>query len=115
MAAGCAVAVAIFVGFSNGAGWQTYLPVFLLGATTLGWNGVHMAELARAADEGAAGEVTSAAVLFGFVGAFAGPLAFVLIAHASGSYAVAFVVVTVPLPLVAIAALYCRPKDARLS
>ena len=52
----------------------------------MGWNGVHMAELARVSPPALIGDVTSGASLFGFVGSICGPLAFAVIANRTGSF-----------------------------
>jgi len=42
--------------------------VILMGLTTIGWKGVHLAELARLAGPGHAAAATGAAAVFGFYG-----------------------------------------------
>ena len=64
----------------------------LVGATSMGWNGVHMAELARASPATLIGDVTSGASLFGFVGSICGPLAFAVIASKTGCTSTAYTV-----------------------
>lgn len=63
-----------------------YGAMILVGATCVGWNGVHMAELARAAPDELIGDVTSAASLFGFAGAICGPIVFAMVANWTGSF-----------------------------
>ncbi|MXP64199.1 MFS transporter [Roseomonas sp. M0104] len=88
-----AVALLLAVG---GAGpsalpsWALYFCAALVGFTAIGWNGVHIAELARVAPAGLVSDVTSAASLFGFLGSICGPLAFTALVGWSGSYAAAF-------------------------
>lgn len=67
------------------SGW-VYVCVALVGATSLGWNGVYMAELARLSPPALIGDVTSAANLFGFVGSVCGPIAFAVIANRTASF-----------------------------
>jgi hypothetical protein len=66
--------------------WLVYLSVVLVGATALGWNGVHMAELARVSPPALIGDVTSGASLFGFTGSICGPLLFAVVAHGTGGF-----------------------------
>jgi MFS family permease len=79
-------ALILFVWSAAGPPWALYGCVALIGATSLGWNGVYMAELARLAPPARIGDVTSAANLFGFAGSFCGPLVFALIASRTGSF-----------------------------
>lgn len=85
-----AAAVLLLVTAAGQGGWALYGCVAAAGITAFGWNGVHMAELARLAPPQLVGEVTSAANLFGFLGSVCGPLAFTLVVSWSGSYALAF-------------------------
>lgn len=73
--------------------WLVYGSMALVGATSMGWNGVHMAELARASPPALIGEVTSGASLFGFVGSICGPLAFAVLAGGTGGFGWPFVLV----------------------
>ncbi len=73
--------------------------MMLVGATTMGWNGVHMAELARVSPRDSVGEVTSGANLFGFVGSICGPLAFAALIGATGSFAWAYIGISMQLAL----------------
>ena len=66
--------------------WLIYLCMALAGATSMGWNGVHMAELARVSPPALIGDVTSGASLFGFLGSICGPLVFAVIANRTGSF-----------------------------
>lgn len=67
------------------AAW-VYVCVALVGATSMGWNGVYMAELARLSPPALIGDVTSAANLFGFVGSVCGPVAFAVIVSRTASF-----------------------------
>jgi len=62
----------------------------VFGACTLGWNGVYIAELARAAPDGAVAQATGASLSFAYSGAVVVPPLFALVQGLSGSYAVAF-------------------------
>ena len=84
----CAVGLMVAIGGEDA--WAIVGCAALVGATAIGWNGVHMAELARVAPLPLVSEVTSAAGFFGFVGSICGPLAFTLIVNGTGSYALAF-------------------------
>ncbi len=89
-AALCAYATAAF-----GSGWP---PAFifavcaLFGATAIGWNGVQLAEVARHSPAGQAGTVTGASGFITFAGVVLGPPIFAVLAAATGSYRVGFVV-----------------------
>ncbi|UFN48812.1 MFS transporter [Roseomonas sp. OT10] len=92
-----AVAVVLLVFAADQASWALHACAALAGATAIGWNGVHMAELARVAPLPLVSDVTSAATLFGFVGSICGPLAFSLLVSWTGSYDLAFLVVAAQL------------------
>ena len=87
----CAYATASF-----GGDWPSAI-VFavcaLFGATAIGWNGVQLAEVARHAPPGQAGTVTGASGFVTFAGVVLGPPAFALLAAATGSYRIGFIVV----------------------
>lgn len=85
-----AVVVVLLVAAGSPGGWMTYACVAAAGATAFGWNGLHMAELARIAPPHLVGDVTAAANLFGFLGSVCGPLAFTLAVRWSGSYTLSF-------------------------
>ncbi|RKK01774.1 MFS transporter [Pseudoroseomonas wenyumeiae] len=92
-----ALAVALLVLASGHAPWALYGCAALVGFVAIGWNGVHMAELARIAPLHLVSDVTSAASLFGFVGSICGPLVFTLLVSWSGSYTLAFLLVAAQL------------------
>lgn len=48
----------------------------LLGATAISWNGIFLAEIARLAPEGRAGDTTAAALFFTYMGVLVGPAIF---------------------------------------
>jgi len=84
----CAGLVAAF-----GADWPTVvigLVVFAYGATAIAWNGVYLAQVARLAPEGKAGEITGGTGFFTFGGVLIVPSLFSAILSATDSYAVAF-------------------------
>lgn len=64
----------------------------LLGATAIGWNGVYLAEVARAAPAGQAGVATGGCLFFTFVGVVASPFLFGVLQRATGSYPVSYAV-----------------------
>ena len=90
LAAGlCALATAAYP-----AAWPIgplYVIVVLFGGTAIGWNGVHLAEVARHAPPGQAGAVTGAASFITFSGVACGPPLFGLLAALTGSYRIGFV------------------------
>lgn len=92
-----AMAVGLLVLAGGQSTWALYGCAALVGATAIGWNGVHMAELARVAPLPLVSDVTSAASLFGFVGSVCGPLVFALLVNWSGSYDLAFCLVAAQL------------------
>ena len=85
-----ALAVTLLVTAGGQGSAALYACAALVGATAIGWNGVHMAELARLAPLHLVSEITSAAGLFGFMGSILGPLAFTLLVSLTGSYELAF-------------------------
>ncbi|MDJ0389782.1 MFS transporter [Roseomonas sp. E05] len=85
-----ALAVALLITAGGAGTWALHGCAALVGFTAIGWNGVHIAELARVAPSALVSDVTSAASLFGFLGSICGPLAFAALVGWSGSYAVAF-------------------------
>jgi hypothetical protein len=91
------LAVVLLITSGHHGSWALYGCAAAVGITAIGWNGVHMAELARVAPLALVGDVTSAANFFGFVGSICGPLAFMLIVRWSGSYDLAFLVMAVQL------------------
>ncbi|WP_199091288.1 MFS transporter [Bosea sp. ASV33] len=78
--------IALLIGTAGTSPWLIYLCMALVGSTSMGWNGVHMAELARVSPPALIGDVTSSASLFGFVGSICGPLIFAVIANRTGSF-----------------------------
>lgn len=86
LALGASTALVLLVWSANAPSWVVYGCVAFVGATSLGWNGVYMAELARLSPPALIGEVTSAANLFGFAGSVCGPLIFALIASGTGGF-----------------------------
>jgi MFS family permease len=88
MAAGALAAAA----FSSGWPYPGMLAVCaLFGAAAIGWNGVYLAEVARAATPEYAGMATGGSLFFTFCGILLGLPAFSLVVEQSGSYPVAFV------------------------
>lgn len=100
-----AVAVALLVLAGDHGPWALYVCAGLVGFIAIGWNGVHIAELARVAPLHLVSDVTSAASLFGFVGSICGPLLFALLVAWSGSYGLAFLVMAGQLVLCGLACL----------
>uniref|UniRef100_A0A9E8CLN7 MFS transporter n=1 Tax=Bosea sp. NBC_00436 TaxID=2969620 RepID=A0A9E8CLN7_9HYPH len=78
--------ITLLIGTAGTSPWLIYFCMALVGATSMGWNGVHMAELARVSPSALIGDVTSGASLFGFVGSICGPLAFAVLANRTGSF-----------------------------
>ncbi len=63
----------------------------VFGACTFGWNGVYIAELARAAPPGKVAHATGASLSFAYGGAVVVPPLFALVQMLSGSYLVPFI------------------------
>ena len=96
---GCAMAVfaAAAAGFTSD--WPRLAIVLCcaaFGATAIGWNGVYLAEVARQAPRGRAGEATGGTLFFTFSGVLVGPPVFAFLVEGGVSYPVAFLVVAVP-------------------
>lgn len=92
-----ALSVVLLVGAGDHEPWILYFSAALVGFTAIGWNGVHIAELARVAPLHLVSSVTSASSLFGFVASVCGPLVFMTIVAGGGGYAVAFYVMSAQL------------------
>ena len=63
----------------------------VLGATAIGWNGVHFAEVARCAPAGQVGFATGGTQFFTFVGALAGPALAGVIVSITGRYSIGLI------------------------
>jgi len=72
--------------------------LFVLGLCLVGWNGLYMAEMARASGARNIGLATGAVLVFSFVGIMVGPALFATIYRFAGSYAVTFGIMSL-LPL----------------
>lgn len=79
-------ALVLFTWSAAGPPWALLGSVALIGATSLGWTGIYLAELARVSPRSLIGDVTAAASLFGFVGSFCGSLIFALLAGHTTSF-----------------------------
>ena len=80
----------------------------VFGGTAVAWNGVYLAQIARLAPPGRAGEVTGGTAFITFSGVMATPAAFSAIVSATGSYGLAFAAVAV-LTLVAGLSFFVMP------
>ena len=106
-----AAAVGLLIAVGGQGAWALYGCAALVGVTAIGWNGVHMAELARVAPLPMVSDVTSAAGLFGFLGSICGPLAFTLLVGLTGSYDLAFAVMAVQLAAFALVSVVVLRRD----
>jgi len=95
LATGSAIVLLVSVPATNP--WLIYGCMALVGVTSMGWNGVHMAELARVSPPNLIGDVTAGASLFGFIGSICGPLAFAVVAGRTGSFGWPFILVATQL------------------
>lgn len=108
-----ALAVALLVAAGGQGGWVLHGCAALVGFTAIGWNGVHMAELARVAPLPLVSSVTSASSLFGFMGSICGPLLFTLLVGWSGGYALAFHLMAAQLACLGAVCLFLKaPRQA---
>ena len=80
-----------------------------LGLTAVGWNGIYLAEVARAVPIDKVGPATGGIMMFTFVGVVTGPTAFGAIVATTGSYAAAFIAIDI-LVLATVLALVFGPK-----
>jgi nitrate/nitrite transporter NarK len=71
-----------------------YVLFFILGASTVGWNGVFHAEAARLSPPGMASVVAAGTTFFVFGGVLIGPAAFSMAYGVIGSYSQTFQLVT---------------------
>lgn len=113
LALGSSGAILVMVLAAGSGSWVVYGCMALVGATTMGWNGIHMAELARTAPVGKVSEVTSAASLFGFVGSVCGPLVFALAVNRTGSFDWAYLGAAAQLAAFAVSAMWWGRAGAR--
>ena len=80
------------------SGWprpMVYLLFFVLGAATVGWNGVFHAECARLSPPGMASLVASGTAFFVFSGSLIGPAAFAVAYDVMGTYSETFSIMVV--------------------
>lgn len=101
-------AIASLIWSAHAPSWALYGSVAFVGATSLGWNGVYMAELARLSPPALVGDVTSAANLFGFAGSFCGPLIFALLASRTASFDWPYILVAAQLAACGVFSLWRR-------
>ncbi len=73
--------------------WAILICTFCLGASAIGWNGVHLAQLARTAPEGQAGVATGGTLFFGFGGAIFIPVLFGKLHDWCGQYQEGFITI----------------------
>lgn len=66
------------------------------GATAVGWNGVYLAQVARLAPPGKAGDATGGALAFTYAGVLFGPPIFTLLVGRGVGYAAAYVLLAAP-------------------
>jgi MFS family permease len=93
LTAGCLIITTVMT--LNWPWWQMALLGFVLGASSFGWNGVFLSEVARLAPEGKAGDITGGVQFTMFGGVVVVPPCFSLIVTLGQSYAMAFVAVAV--------------------
>lgn len=101
-------AITSLIWSANASSWALYGSIVFVGATSLGWNGIYMAELARLSPPALVGDVTSAANLFGFAGSFCGPLIFALLASRTASFDWPYILVAAQLAACGVFSLWRR-------
>jgi MFS family permease len=79
--------------------WGLIVVTALCGATTLGWNGVFLAEVARQAPPGKAGVATGAALFFTYFGVCVGPTLFSLLLAAGLNFRAVYLMSAAPVLL----------------
>lgn len=82
----------------------------LFGATAIGWNGVYLAQVARFAPPGKAGDATGGSLAFTFCGVLFGPPAFALLVESGVRYETGFLLFSLP---AVICGLWLIGMDAR--
>ena len=110
LGAGTIASTLVAIGFSDG--WPlTALAAasVALGATGVGWNGIYLAEVARAVPVDKVGLATGGTLMFTFVGVVLGPSTFGAIVAMTGSYAAAFIAMDA-LVLATVVALVLGPR-----
>ncbi len=80
-----------------------------IGATVIGWNGVFLAETARAAPPGRVGEATGGVLSVTFSGVVLGPPALTLMVSATGGYGAGFVALGIATAIVGALFLVATP------
>ncbi|MGJ7530578.1 MFS transporter [Variovorax sp. GB1P17] len=93
--------------------WFVALVMLAFGTAAIGWNGVYLAEVARAAPPGAAGVATSDTLGFTFLANVLAPIGISLIAQYFGGLRTAYALLGVPLLITC--ALFIRIKVASSS
>lgn len=106
MGAGC-IATGLFSSDTHPAWVFSVLIVF--GASAIGWNGVYLAEVARLAPKGKAGQATGGTLAFTYLGVVFWMPVFGLIAQAPGGYHTSYLSLSVPL-LIGLALLLWRGR-----
>ena len=110
LGAGTIASTLVAIGFSDG--WPLTALVAAsaaLGATGVGWNGIYLAEVARAVPVDKVGLATGGTLMFTFVGVVLGPSTFGAIVAMTGSYAAAFIAMDA-LVLATVVALVLGPR-----
>lgn len=70
--------------------------MLVMAACALGWNGIYLAEIARAAPTGRVPRATGASLFFTYGGVLVGPSAFALVHEGLGGYAATYAVFALP-------------------
>jgi MFS family permease len=88
------------------AGWPAGIVALLalvVGVTSISWNGVHLAEVARTAPAGRVGDATAGVVFFSFAAYAIAPVIFAVLVPRTGSYGTCFLglagIALIPAPL----------------
>lgn len=105
----CAVTLTFFT--NQWPHWGILIIVFCLGASAIGWNGVHLAQLARVAPEGKTGLATGGMLFFGFGGSIFLPVLFGRVHSFFGQYQEGFLLIAVLCTSVAVWLLFPRQSQ----
>jgi len=104
-----ALAVCLMVQAAGQPIWMLYVSAALVGVTAIGWNGVHIAELARVAPMHLVSSITSASSLFAFIASVCGPLLFIPLVRHGGGFGAAFYVMAGQLACLGLVCLFSKP------
>ncbi len=77
-------------------GWATVAVLVVFGAAAIGWNGIYLAQVARATPLEQVGRVTGLSLFFTYGGVLVGPPAFAALQHLTGSWTATYALAALP-------------------